>query len=239
MSLKLVLFDLDGTLLPMDQDVFVKSYFKGISSYLVNYGYEPKKLIESIWLGTNDMIKNDGTKTNEEAFWNRFELIYNRDVREDEPHFQEFYVKHFDEIKNVCGYDSLAKETVIKLKKMGLRVGLATNPIFPSIATEKRISWTGLKYSDFEIFTTYENSHYCKPNLRYYEEILYKLGVTPSECLMVGNDVNEDMIAEQMGMKVFLIKHSLINKYDKDISKYPQGDFNDLLEYVKKLSMDI
>ena len=28
MSLKMILFDLDGTLLPMDQDVFTESYFK-------------------------------------------------------------------------------------------------------------------------------------------------------------------------------------------------------------------
>ena len=27
MNIKAVLFDLDGTLLPMDQDIFVKSYF--------------------------------------------------------------------------------------------------------------------------------------------------------------------------------------------------------------------
>ena len=28
MSIQVVLFDLDGTLLPMDQDVFIKAYFK-------------------------------------------------------------------------------------------------------------------------------------------------------------------------------------------------------------------
>ena len=33
MSIKTVLFDLDGTLLSMDQDVFVKAYFKDISDY--------------------------------------------------------------------------------------------------------------------------------------------------------------------------------------------------------------
>ena len=90
MSLKLVLFDLDGTLLPMDQDLFIKYYFGGISKYLANYGYEPKKLIESIWMGTADMIKNEGTKINEKAFWNRFELIYGHDVLKDEPHLMNF-----------------------------------------------------------------------------------------------------------------------------------------------------
>ena len=69
MSIKAVLFDLDGTLLPMDQDVFVKTYFKGIAAKLAPYGYEPKALIDAIWAGTIEMIKNDGRRTNEEAFW--------------------------------------------------------------------------------------------------------------------------------------------------------------------------
>ena len=34
---------------------------------------------------------------------------------------------------------------------------------------------------------------------------MQKLNVSPEECLMVGNDVSEDMIAETIGMKVFLI----------------------------------
>ena len=52
---------------------------------------------------------------------------------------------------------------------------------------------------------------------------------------MVGNDVSEDMITEQLGFEVFLLTHSLINKENKDISKYPQGDLNDLLEFIKNL----
>ena len=66
--LKLVLFDLDGTLLPMDQDLFVKYYFGGLAKRLSQYGYEPNKLISGVLEGTKAMIKNDGSKTNEEVF---------------------------------------------------------------------------------------------------------------------------------------------------------------------------
>ena len=52
---------------------------------------------------------------------------------------------------------------------------------------------------------------------------------------MVGNDVGEDMIAADLGMKVFLVKDCLINKSDDDISKYPNGSFDELREYVGKL----
>ena len=113
-------------------------------------------------------------------------------------------------------------------------MALATNPIFPAIATQKRIRWAGLKPEDFEIYTTYENSRHCKPNPEYYREILKTLNVKPEECLMVGNDVAEDMVAETVGMKVFLLSHCLINKEHKDISKYPRGDFYKLMEFIEK-----
>ena len=48
LKLTTVLFDLDGTLLPMDRDVFVKDYFGRLARKLAPYGYEPKKLIEAV-----------------------------------------------------------------------------------------------------------------------------------------------------------------------------------------------
>ena len=113
---------------------------------------------------------------------------------------------------------------------------LATNPLFPVVATESRIRWAGLKKEDFELVTTYENSRHCKPNPDYYKDIMEEIKVRPQECLMVGNDVKEDMIAESLGMKVFLLTDCLINKEEKDISVYPNGDFNELLAYVDTLT---
>ena len=48
MPIKAVLFDLDGTLLPMDQDEFITTYFNRISEHMAPYGYEPKELISAI-----------------------------------------------------------------------------------------------------------------------------------------------------------------------------------------------
>ncbi|MBR2432592.1 MAG: HAD family hydrolase, partial [Clostridia bacterium] len=122
-----------------------------------------------------------------------------------------------------------------KIKDMGYRVVLATNPVFPMAATERRIKWAGLSKDDFELVTTYENCRFCKPNLDYYRDIVSELGVSSEECLMVGNDVSEDMITERLGMKVFLLTNCLINKEEIDISVYPNGDLTALLGYVKSL----
>jgi len=230
--IKVVLFDLDGTLLPMDQEEFMKAYMGTMAKKLAPYGYEPEKLAPAVWSGVKAMVVNDGTRTNEEAFWDTFCEVFGEKAREDAPIFEDYYRNEFQTVKNSCGYDEKAKQIVTKLKEKGYRVVLATNPLFPSIATESRIRWAGLEPVDFELFTTYENYHFCKPNPKYYLEILEKLGVASEECMMVGNDVTEDMMTKEMGMQVFLLTGSLINKENKDISEYPNGDFEDLLAYI-------
>ena len=232
MDITTVLFDLDGTLLPMDMDTFTNGYFAMLTKKLAPRGYDPKQLVAAIWTGTGAMVKNDGSRTNEEAFWAKFAQIFGEKSLADIPLFEEFYANEFQQAKDFCGYDQWAARAVRAIKESGRRVALATNPIFPAVATESRLRWVGLEPSDFELYTTYENSRYCKPNVNYYREVLDQLGVKPEECLMVGNDVEEDMIAQTLGMRVFLITACLINKEGKDIGVYPHGDFKDLIRFV-------
>lgn len=229
---KLVLFDLDGTLLPMDQDEFMKAYMGTMAKKLAPHGYEPEKLVPAVWNGVKAMVMNDGSRTNEDAFWDMFCEVFGEKAREDAPIFEDYYQNEFQTVKGSCGYDEKAKQIILKLKEKGYRVVLATNPLFPSIATESRIRWAGLEPADFELFTTYENYHFCKPNPKYYLEILEKIGVAPEDCMMVGNDVTEDMMTRDMGMQVFLLTGNLINKENKDISQYPNGEFEDLLRFI-------
>ena len=76
---KYVLFDLDGTLLGMDTNDFVKKYIESMTQYLNNLGFNAKKIIETMMSGTYLMINNDGSKTNEEIMIvkDTFNLIIN------------------------------------------------------------------------------------------------------------------------------------------------------------------
>ena len=232
MSITTILFDLDGTLLPMDQDVFVGAYLKLLAKKLAGHGYDPEALVGNIWAGVKAMITNAGEVNNEEAFWRTFDTIYGEGVRKDIPLFEEYYKNEFQQVQNVCGFNSQAAELIHYLKEKGVRMVLATNPLFPVVATASRIRWAGMEKEDFELVTTYENSRHCKPNPDYYCDILNQIGADPEECLMVGNDVSEDMVAELLGMKVFLLTDCLINKENEDIDQYPHGDFTKLREYI-------
>ena len=232
MMIKAVLFDLDGTLLPMDQDLFVKLYFSGLSKKLQPFGYEPKKLIEVIYGGTTAMVKNDGGAYNCDRFWDCFEKQFGKSALNDMPIFDDYYKGEFNEVKAACGCNSRANEVVKLVKSMGATVILATNPIFPSVATYSRAAWAGLDVNDFDLITTYENSHFCKPNIEYYREILSKFDLSPNECIMVGNDIGEDMVADQLGMKTFLLTDCLIAENEADKDNYNNGGFDELAKFL-------
>jgi FMN phosphatase YigB (HAD superfamily) len=232
---KVVLFDLDGTLLPMDQDIFIKGYMTELVKKASPYGYAAEDLVGTVWKGTAAMMANDGSDVNKNVFWNVFAEKYGRDALKDVPVFDDFYKNEFELIKNSCGFNPKVNSYIKDIKAMGYRVALATNPVFPKTATQARIRWAGLLPEDFELYTTYETSNHSKPNPEYYRDVAKELGVSCEECLMVGNDVEEDMIAQTTGMKVFLITDCMINKKNKDISVYPNGSFEDLITYIKNL----
>lgn len=234
-DIKTILFDLDGTLLPMDQDLFTKAYFGGLSNKLAPYGYEPQRLIGGVWQGTKAMVKNDGTQTNEQVFWKEFASLFGEKVYEDIDKFNEFYATDFDKLKSYCGYNEQANKTIRALKEKGYTLVLASNPVFPMTAQKKRMLWAGVDPDDFALITSYENSHYCKPNPLYFKEIAERLGVKPSDCLMVGNDTTEDAAALSVGVDFFLLTDCLLNKESKDISKFTRGSFVQLLNYIENL----
>ena len=233
--IKAVLFDLDGTLLPMEQEKFVKAYFGSLAKRLAIYGFEPEALYAGIWAGMKAMILNNGAETNEARWWETFDGLFGEMAKKSRGEIEAYYKEDFGKVSLSCGHNPMARVVTDVLKEHGVRLVLATNPVFPATATYQRAGWAGLDTDDFELITTYENSHYCKPNPEYYKEILAKIGLSAEECMMVGNDVDEDMITEKLGMKVFLLTDNLLNKHGKDIAAYRQGGFPELLDYINEI----
>lgn len=230
-----VLFDLDGTLLPMDYDLFIKYYFGALAKKMAPHGYEPEAFIKAVWTGTKAMQLNDGGDTNENRFWDRFAEILGDSVLVHKDTLEDFYRNEFIAAKQACGFTPKAKEAVKLVREKGMKCILATNPIFPSVSTETRMEWAGLVPEDFDLVTTYHNSRFCKPNPDYYREICDKLNLEASDCVMVGNDVTEDMAAEVLGMETFLLTDCLLNKNEADITRCTRGGFDDLLRWIETL----
>ncbi|HHU62106.1 MAG: HAD family hydrolase [Bacillota bacterium] len=233
--IKTILFDLDGTLLPMDQEAFIGAYLKELGLKGTAMGYDSQKLVKVVMQGAGLMIGNDGTMTNENRFWEMFLGIFGGDVQEHIAWFEEFYRNEFSKVKAAVQPTPLAYEIIQSLKNKGYELVLATNPIFPKVATYERMRWAGISTDDFSLITTYENSSYAKPNLGYYREILTTIGAEPDNCLMIGNDVQEDLVAAELGLRVYLVTDDLINANGDDITTFTQGNRENLLDFALQL----
>lgn len=231
MTITTLLFDLDGTLLPMDQEEFIRFYMDSISRYAAGLGYDPETFVKALWAGTESIYKNRSEKPNREVFLARVRDFFGPKFDQDEPLFDTYYENDFQKIADICPPDPEATAAVKRLKK-DYRLILATNPLFPRAATRSRIRWAGLDPDDFELVTTYENSTRSKPNPEYFTEILAKMNLKPEECLMIGNDLTEDASSLQAGIPLFVVDKNLINRQNRNLEDFPHGSFSDLSRYL-------
>lgn len=229
-----ILFDLDGTLLPLDMEKFTEIYFKEMG-YMFKDMIEPKLLVKYIWTATQAMVENTEYKTNEEVFMDKFSKLIGGDIYEYRNQFDDFYDTLFHKTREAAQSNVLIKEIINILKEKNYKLVIATNPLFPRKAIHHRIEWAGLELKDFIYITSYEDNHYCKPQLQYYKEVLEAIGKRPEQCMMVGNDVQEDLVALELGIKTFLVRNHIIHRTQEDIKTTHQGYYEDLYKFVKDL----
>lgn len=230
--IKYFLFDLDGTLLQMDMDLFQKIYFKGLTSAVK--GISQQLTYESIWHGTKHMYANDGSQLNMDAFFKGFEEKSGIDFMTIIEDVKKYYAEKFDECSKACVINDNARKIIDILKSKGYQIVIATNPLFPKEATHARLRWIGLDPKEFLLVTTYENSHFTKPNPKYYEEICNKLNISYDECVMVGNDVYEDGAVKNLGIKLMLLNDNLLNTKNLPI----EADFvGSIEEFIREISV--
>ena len=229
--LNTIFFDLDGTLLRFTQKAFIDTYFGELTKVFVRLGLNPELAIKAVWAGTKSMVQNDGAFFNAKRFWDTFAeftgLNFDK-LTEVEAACDSFYTNEFDTVKSILNHSDIPTRIIQNLKRKGYHLVLATNPLFPLCAILTRLTWVDIDPSCFSLITHYSNSKYCKPNLDYYKEILTKIGKDSQECMMIGNNPAEDMIAADLGMKVFLVTDYMEDDTNIDITKYRRGSLVEL-----------
>lgn len=233
-KLNTILFDLDGTLLPLDMILFEKIYFEELAKDFSDI-ISPKELAKNIWSSTKIMVENTEYRTNEEIFMADFTTRMNMELPILQKRFENFYDTSFLKIKEYALDIQCIRESVKILESKGYTVVLATNPLFPEKAIHHRIRWAGFEPGDFSYISTFEKNHYCKPQLKYYEEILEDIKKKPEDCLMVGNDVQEDLVAKKLGIKTYLITNNILHRTDEEIISDYIGEYEGFYEFVKAL----
>ena len=238
-----VLFDLDGTLLPMDFKEFNKNYVKTLSEFFAGKGYDSALLIEAFKSGMAAMHENDGYITNEECLWKAVEKIYfHKDKKitaRERLKLERAITKYFKTDFSISRFNTKptgrAKECIDVLKKKGYQIVIAANPTHPECAIKECLSWAGVEEGDYIYISTYENSCFTKPNLNYYRRLLKIIDKDPEDCIMVGNNVHEDMCAFKLGIDVFLIDECIINEFNEDTLEYKRGGWKEFCQFVDEL----
>ena len=230
-----ILFDLDGTLAPFQQDEFIHTYFKTLVRRLVPMGYDGDALVQALWKGVDAMIGNSGTLTNRQVFWEVFTGELGVQALALESILEDFYAREFDGVRTVLRENVDRSGLIRSLREKGYTLVLATNPIFPAVAVETRLRWVGLTQADFDWVTTYENSRRSKPNPDYYRDILSHIGRQGENCLMAGNNPVDDAAALQAGISVYLVTDYMENPDGVPIEDYPHGSFRDLAARLEAL----
>lgn len=226
------LFDLDGTLLPMDLDKFTHEYLKALADYLKDH-IEPKQFVSLLWQATEEMIKNqDETLTNEQVFEQAFLRLTGLTKEVIWPRIEQFYLQEFPKLKIHTEPNPLVRKVVEAALEKGYLVAVATNPIFPRMAILERLRWAGIEDLPFSLVTVYEENHFCKPQAMYYLEVARRIGVRPEECVMIGNDMQEDLVAKTVGMKTFYVKQCRIDRGNPTYPFDQEGTLEELLDSI-------
>ena len=232
MKYNAILFDLDGTLFPISNAKFEKVYLHSLAEKLSKY-LDPKLMLQSMWEALEVMIKDDSDRFNDAIFYEEFgERVGHDLVKELQPKFDEYYANDFAVLKDHLDENHMIVEAIKLLKEKGYKLVIATNPMFPQDAVEQRILFSGLRVDDFDYVSNFSKHRRTKPNPEFYAEVCEAIGVDPSTCLMVGNDMKEDMAAMDLGMDGWILTDYLIEA--EDVVADWSGTRLEFLEKVKE-----
>ena len=231
-----LLLDLDDTLLNTNMDVFIPAYFKALSGALADM-IAPEVMLPALMDGTKSMMVNlDPALTLREVFDAHFFPRLNIDRSILQPRIDRFYEEEFPKLGALTSPIPTAIRLVDWAFEEGLRVVIATNPLFPLKAIQHRMRWAGLppeKYP-FELVTSYENMHFTKETVAYYPEMLAQLGWPDEPTVMVGDDIEREVKPTRAaGLQVFWVRKpgEVTAQADGSI---PQGPLEALRGWLEK-----
>jgi FMN phosphatase YigB (HAD superfamily) len=222
--LKAVLFDLDNTLILFEEVTFINGYYPVMAARFAGV-FPDGQFGERLMKATIALRSSDGSKSNRELFITT--LCEGLNINRDEvwARFEQFFSLDFDIFKDAVTAAPGAREAFRHVKDRGLGLVVATNPIWPLVVQKKRLAWAGLGDIDVDLVTHIDNMNYCKPQLGYYRQICQLIGVQPGECLMVGDDSANDMVAAKIGMKTYQTTDSLAySQKPLEVSKHIIGN---------------
>lgn len=230
-----VFFDLDGTLLSMELDEFLGTYYRRLAGFVGAHGYDVEAFVPALNAGIKAMMAIDDGRANADKFWEAFFARFDAPEEDMRPLVERFYREEFGRIGEGVVPNEHMVAAVNALAEKGYPLVLATMPLFPRVAVEWRLRWAGVDPAAFSRITTFENSTSTKPKLAYFAENLAACGLRGEDVLMVGNNTVEDLAIRGLGADAFLVTDHLLDPAHLDLATVRHGSTAGFAAWVKAL----
>lgn len=232
--LKNFFFDMDGTLIDCAAERFIPIYKTALAKKFAGEA-EVREIIATLLIGAGVMVSNDGAMTNREKFMDYARGKLQMPPERLEELMNDFYRTDYEAVRAVITPKPAMIEAVRALKNKGYRLVVTTNPLFPETALVRRLEWGGYDRGDFDFVTSYETSSFAKPSVGYYSQTLSRTKLDPAQTMIVGNDMEEDIVAgKKAGMTAFYLTDAPI-PFDEPCAPDREGTSDDFLAFANSL----
>jgi FMN phosphatase YigB (HAD superfamily) len=204
-----ILLDLDDTLLENSAAGFIPAYLNALCTHLSKNTPSAEEILSTLMAATETMRQNtDPGKFLKTVFDPEFYAPLGWEYDIVHPQIEEFYRTTYPDLKQTTTPNPANRTVIEGFLDRGDRVIIATNPIFPLVAIDQRIDWSELSdlKDRFAFISSYENSHFTKPNPAYLAEVLAAIGWPDGPMVMVGDDFTADIEpALTLGIPVYWV----------------------------------
>jgi FMN phosphatase YigB (HAD superfamily) len=234
--IRALLLDLDDTLLVNDWHTFYPPYLELLAAHM--RGLLPAtRLFAALRAGNDAMFRSDGSQgTLDQVFMARFLPLAGLDAEQARAAFAAFYQDGFEALQAYTAQDPAAPELVTLARELGLKLAIATQPVFPLEAVQARLRWAGVPAETFayEYISTFDTQRACKPAPLFFTDLLARLDVAPHEALMAGDSSSSDMAARLLGIKTFYVERGRDgNGNGHDVKCDARGSLADLVDLLR------
>jgi FMN phosphatase YigB (HAD superfamily) len=237
MSLTLLL-DLDDTLLTTNPEAFNLAYFQALARELTPQ-ISPERMIRALVEGIRCMNESeDFSRTLEEVFDSVFYSQLNISKNDLNPAIENFYDNIFPTLANLTSQIPTAKPFIDWAFSKGCRIVIATDPLLPRKATYHRLRWAGFEPDQFELISSFDHFSFTKSHPAYYAEVLGRMGWPEGPVLMVGNDMERDILpARKLGLATYHIQEAPTKGRASEIGA--NGDLVSLQKWLESIDLNI
>ncbi len=203
--IRAVLFDLDGTLLDIDVDNFIETYTRSLAAKLVPEDQERglAVLAGSTYAMLAPEVNED---SNQVCLLRKLSDALDRSPADLWRSIHQLSKEILPGLREMAKPITGAAQVVREIHERGLKVVVATMPIYPRDVMLERLRWAGVRTDWVDHVACLEANRSAKPHRSYFLEMADAVGASAEECLMVGDDEDQDMPALDAGMAVHLVQ---------------------------------